>query len=207
MEKIIICIGREYGSGGREVAEKLAGKLNIPCYDKLLVKRAAQASGLSETFISREEETPSNFMRFLSGNIFADCADLATAFYSDSQMVYDAERAAIVQLANQDCVIVGRCASSILKTQGCLSVFIYADGNDRCARVMKRNGLTAKAAEERIRRIDRLRRQYFDFYSDTHWGQPESYDLMISSSRYGVSGCVDLIAESLERLEGGIFRE
>ena len=82
MENKIICIGREYGSGGREIGEKLARQLGIPCYDKLLIKEAALESGLSEEFLSRTEESPINSIRFLSGNPYADVAGIGTAFYS-----------------------------------------------------------------------------------------------------------------------------
>ncbi|MEA5059960.1 MAG: cytidylate kinase-like family protein [Candidatus Pelethousia sp.] len=204
MKHTIICIGRQYGSGGREIGEKLAQRLKIPCYDKLLVKKTAEQSGLGEAFIQQKEETPANSMWFLSGNPLVDSAGIATAFYSGSQMTYDAERAVIKQLAEKgNCVIVGRCASAILRGQDILSVFVYADEMDRNRRVMQRNGLAAKEANERIRYIDRMRRQYFDFYADAKWGQPESYDLMLSSSRFGINGCVALILAGLEQMKEG----
>ena len=76
----IICIGREYGSGGREIGEKLARQLGIPCYDKLLIKKAALESGLSEEFLSRTEESPINSIQFLSGNPYADVAGIGFLF-------------------------------------------------------------------------------------------------------------------------------
>lgn len=199
MNDMVICIGRQYGSGGREIGEKLAARLRIPCYDKLLVKKAAQNSGLSVEMLQREEEKPINSHRFLTGNPFVDSAALSNAFYSESQMAYEAEKQVIEQLGTRgSCVIIGRCASSLLRDKNILSVFIYADGPDRLERVMRRNDLDEKSADQRIRRVDRMRKKYFDFYSDTSWGQPESYDLMISSSKYGVDGCVKLILSAVE---------
>lgn len=199
MNDMVICIGRQYGSGGREIGEKLAARLRIPCYDKLLVKIAAQNSGLSVEMLQREEEKPINSHRFLTGNPFVDSAALSNAFYSESQMAYEAEKQVIEQLGTRgSCVIIGRCASSLLRDKNILSVFIYADGPDRLERVMRRNDLDEKSADQRIRRVDRMRKKYFDFYSDTSWGQPESYDLMISSSKYGVDGCVKLILSAVE---------
>ena len=97
------------------------------------------------------------------------------------------------------CVIIGRCASSILRgKKNVLSVFIYADEDDRIARIAARNHLDEHEARARMRKMDRMRRRYFDFYADTQWGEPESYDLMLSSSAYGVDGCVDLLAESMK---------
>ncbi len=200
MNDIIICIGRQYGSGGREVGEKLAERLGVTCYDKLLLKQAAQEGGVSLGEVERQDEKPVGAGAFLSGNVFADSASMGGAFYSQSQLVYDAEKKAILDAADQGgCVIIGRCASSVLRARpNVLSVFIYADEADRVTRIAKRNGLDEREARARMRKMDRMRKRYFDFYADTQWGEPESYDLMLSSSRYGVDGCVNLIEESLQ---------
>ena len=199
MKKDIICIGREYGSGGREIGEKLARQLGIPCYDKLLIKKAALESGLSEDFIEKTEESPINSLHFLSGNPYADMAGMANTFYSEGQMTYNAEKAVIHQIEKQGpCVIVGRCASAIIPREKQLSVFIYADEEDKRKRVMARNQLGEKEAEHRIRHMDRMRKQFFGFYADTAWGHPESYDMMLSSSKFGIDGCVSILANSLK---------
>lgn len=200
MEAPIICIGRQYGSGGREIGEQLAAALRVPYYDKLLLERAAQGARVSRQLLQAQDERPVGFGGGLSGNPFADTANLAHAFYSGSQVAYDAERTAILDAAGQGpCVIIGRCASSILRgRENVRSIFIYADADDRLHRVMERNGLVEKDAQRRIRKMDRMRKEYFDFYADTAWGQPESYDLMLSSSRYGIDGCVRLIQASLQ---------
>ena len=194
--KSIICIGREYGSGGREIGETLARQLGIPCYDKLLIKKAALDSGMSEEFLVKADESPINSIQFLSGNPYADIAGIGNTFYSESQRAYEAERTVIEKLAAQGpCVIVGRCASSILPREKRLSVFCYADEADKIRRVMARNHLDEKTALHRIKHMDRMRKQFFDFYSDTPWGEPASYDLMISSSRYGMNGAARLIEQ------------
>lgn len=200
MEAPIICIGRQYGSGGREIGEKLAEALQIPYYDKLLLEKAAQDTRISEQLLREEDERPARFGGVLSGNSFADTASMAHAFYSGSRAAYEAGRTAILDIAGQGpCVIIGRCASSILRGRDNVrSVFIYADDGNRLRRVMARNGLEEKDAQRRIRKMDRMRKEYFDFYADTAWGQPESYDLMLSSSRCGIGGCVRLIRESLQ---------
>ena len=200
MKGLVICIGRQYGSGGREIGEKLAERLGITCYDKLLLKQAAQKSGVSEKEFERLDEQPVGAGQFLSGNVFADSASIGSTFYSESQIIYDAEQETILKVAEQGpCVIIGRCASSILRgNKNVLSVFIYADEDDRIARIAARNHLDEHEARARMRKMDRMRRRYFDFYADTQWGEPESYDLMLSSSAYGVVGCVDLLAESMK---------
>ena len=208
MEHITICIGRQYGSGGREVGERLAQRLKIPCYDKTLVKAAAEESGLSFERIQHAEEKLANNCWVLSGNPFADSAAIAHAFYSESQLAFDAEKDVIEHLAQQGpCVMIGRCSSAILPRQRCLSVFIYADEPSRVKRVMDRNRLDEKTAAQRLRHVDRLRRQYFDFYANTQWGKPESYDLMISSDRFGIEGCVEQILVGLKSSKGGESHE
>ena len=184
MNDMIICIGRQYGSGGREIGEKLAARLGVTCYDKLLLKQAAKEGGVSLGEVERQDEKPVSASAFLSGNVFADSASIGGAFYSQSQLVYDAEKEAILDAADKGgCVIIGRCASSLLRDRkNVLSVFIYAD----------------EAARARMRKTDRMRRRYFDFYADTQWGDPESYDVMLSSSYYGVDGCVEMICKSLQ---------
>lgn len=199
--KKIICIGRQYGSGGREVGEKLARELKVPCYDKLLIKKAALESGLSEEFIKKSEESPINSIQFLSGNPYADIAGIGNAFYSESQVAYNAEESVIREIAKRGtCVMVGRCASSILPKEERLSVFIYGDVEDKVKRVMERNKISEKEALHRMKHMDRMRKQFFDFYSDTAWGQPESYDLMLSASRFGVDGCVQVIMDTLKKM-------
>ncbi|MFR5786715.1 MAG: AAA family ATPase [Christensenellales bacterium] len=200
MNDMIICIGRQYGSGGREIGEKLAARLGVTCYDKLLLKQAAKEGGVSLGEVERQDEKPVSASAFLSGNVFADSASIGGAFYSQSQLVYDAEKEAILDAADKGgCVIIGRCASSLLRDRkNVLSVFIYADEADRVARIARRNRLDEPQARARMRKTDRMRRRYFDFYADTQWGDPESYDVMLSSSYYGVDGCVEMICKSLQ---------
>ena len=200
MKNTIICIGRQYGSGGREVGEKLAERLGVVCYDKLLVGKTAKEAGLSTETVENDEEKPIGLCEMVSGNPFADSALLGAAFYSEKQRVFEAESKTILKIAEQGpCVIIGRCASSILRSAGydVLSVFVYADMDDRAARIAERNHISTKAAIRKADKVDRMRKKYFDFYSETPWGEPTSYDLMISSSRYGIDGTADVIAKAV----------
>lgn len=200
MKGTVVCIGRQYGSGGREIGQKLAQRLGVTCYDKLLIQRAARESGLTEAIVAEEDERPIGLGAMVSGNPFADSASLGRAFYSEEERVFAAESKAIEEIASKgSCVIIGRCASSILRDAGynVLSVFIYADDDDRARRIAQRNGLNEKAAMRKAEKVDRMRKRYFDFYSDTPWGEPASYDLMVSSSRYGIDGTADVIAKAV----------
>ena len=200
MKNTIICIGRQYGSGGREVGEKLAERLGVVCYDKLLVGKKAKEAGLSTETVENDEEKPIGLCEMVSGNPFADSALLGAAFYSEKQRVFEAESKTILKIAEKGpCVIIGRCASSILRSAGydVLSVFVYADMDDRAERIAERNHISTKAAIRKADKVDRMRKKYFDFYSETPWGEPTSYDLMISSSRYGIDGTADVIAKAV----------
>lgn len=200
MKGTIICIGRQYGSGGREIGEKLAKNLGVVCYDKLLIRQAAKDSGLSADIIENDEERPIGLCEVVSGNPFADSALLGATFYSEKQRVFEAESKAISEIAEKGpCIIIGRCASSILRGAGydVLSVFVYADMDDRAKRIAERNGIGIKEAIRKAEKVDRMRKKYFDFYSDTPWGEHASYDLMISSSRYGIDGTADVIGKAV----------
>ena len=200
MKGPVICIGRQYGSGGREIGEKLAKNLGVVCYDKLLIRQAAKDSGLSADIIENDEERPIGLCEVVSGNPFADSALLGATFYSEKQRVFEAESKAISEIAEKGpCIIIGRCASSILRGAGydVLSVFVYADTDDRAKRIAERNGIGIKEAIRKAEKVDRMRKEYFDFYSDTPWGEHASYDLMISSSRYGIDGTADVIGKAV----------
>lgn len=196
MGNFAICIGREYGSGGREVGETLAHELNIPCYDKLLIKQELAKDSVSGGVSDQlDEKLPT---AILSGNAFADTAAIMQNFYfADGQAAYAVQRTLKRLVAEQSCVIIGRCAAVFLAGLPLLSVFIYADDGDCLRRIEERNHISEEEARKRFKQINRLRRQYVDFYSDTGWGKPESYDLMLSSSALGIEGCVELIKESL----------
>ena len=201
MKNKIICLGREYGSGGREIGERLAKNLGIACYDKLIVSKTASENSLSESVVESDDEKPIGFGAMISGNIFADSAAFCSTFYSEEERIFEAERKTILELAGKGpCVMIGRCASSILEKAGfdTLSVFIYADEEARIKRICSRAGLSEKAARHKLHEIDRMRREHFEFYSETEWGKPESYDLMLSSGRLGIDGAVGIIAAAVE---------
>ena len=180
MKKIAICIGREYGSGGREIAINLAKSLNIPLYDKLLIKDAAKEYHYSSNIIQNNDEKPIEFSFMLSGNPLADSLTINDTFYSLKEKTFEMERNIIIEKASLGpCVIIGRCASSILKDENynVISIFIYGNKKDRINRISKRNNISLKEAEIEMKKKDSLRKKYFDFYSSSKWGEKESYDI------------------------------
>lgn len=178
------------------MGEKLARKLRVPCYDKLLIQQELAKDGVSGPISGRLDEKPPVAM--LSGNLFADTAAVMQNFYyADGQAACAVQKTLRRLALEQSCVIIGRCASVLLSGLPMLSVFLYADDSDCLRRIAERNRLSEEEARKRFRQMNRLRRQYYEFYSETRWGRPESYDLMLSSSALGITGCVELIAESL----------
>ena len=110
-------------------------------------------------------------------------------------MLFNVQSQIIRQLAAQEsCIIIGRCADSVLEDYpGVISIFIHAAWPDRVARIMERQNLSEKEAEALIRKMDKQRGLYYNFFSDKKWGRPESFDIMVNSSRVGLEGCVGLI--------------
>lgn len=209
MENYTICIGRQYGSGGREVGELVAKKLGITCYDKLLIQEAARKSGMDAEYLARNDENLKDVILPFSGNCFADTADMSGIFYFAGDQAYHAEKQAILAIQERESsVIIGRCASAILADQpNRLCVFLYGRESDCVNRIAVRNGLTERAARERMEKVNRMRRRYFNFYAMTEWGKPESYDAMLSTSALGIQGCADLIVSLLEQKLGGTHHE
>lgn len=194
MEGTYITIGRQFGSGGREIGKKVAQALGIPYYDKELLAVAAKESGLSHQFLQAYDERPTNsfFYSLVMGqqNLLVGAQNVTV-----EQLAAKAQREAVQSVADKgSCVIVGRCADYILRDRnGLFRVFICADGEKRIERVCRRDGLNEKEAEEKLRRMDKTRATYYGFHTDRKWGAAETYDLCINSSRKGTDAAADLI--------------
>ncbi len=201
-EKVIICIGREYGSGGREIGEKLSEKLGIPCYDKVLLKQTAIDSGLAQSLFENADEKRTSWLLngFCSGNPTADAAMIASMDYLTNDSLFMMQSRTIRKLASEgSCIFIGRCAESVLENfEGVISVFIHADKDDRIERIMKRQNIDRRRAESLMNKIDKRRASYHNYYSEAKWGRSASYDMSISSSRFGIEGAVNMIAEAVK---------
>ncbi|MDD3253414.1 MAG: cytidylate kinase-like family protein [Lachnospiraceae bacterium] len=189
---MIITIGRQFGSGGREIGKALAIELGITYYDKELLLLAAQKSGLDQAFLeSRDESEKSNLLySLIMGGTFA-----AQGCYSVGYMAKQAQYNAVQSVAQKgDCVIVGRCADYILRDYNNLvRVFITAEENDRVEHISKRDRIDSKEARKRMLRTDKERSLYYNCNTDQQWGNAASYDLCINTSMLGVNGTVRLI--------------
>lgn len=189
MNKKIIAISRQFGSGGHTVGKLAAEKLGIPCYDHELIEKIAEESGLCEEFIKERGEYAS------SGSWLANAfADRDYYGHSVQDDIWFAQRRVILDLAQKGpCVIIGRCADYILDDD-CLKVFIHADMEARAKRIVEQYGENDQSPERRLRDKDKRRAAYYNFYTDRKWGELKNYDIALSTSALGIEKCADIIA-------------
>ncbi len=196
MNNFIISIGRQLGSGGKEIAEKLGERLNIKVYDKALLEVAAKESGLDTTvFETADEQEHSSFFGGLF-SIHGSMGDyMPTGSCIENDKLFEIQSETIRGLAEREsCIIVGRCAEYVLRDHpGMVSVFITANNEDRIRRVMKTDNLEREKAIDFIEKGDKRRRSYHDYYATTQWGEARCYDICINSSKLGIEGAVDLL--------------
>ena len=198
MKKVIITIARQYGSGGREIGERVAELLAIPNYDKELLHLAvAEDETLSEIDVHEVDERATNSLLYtlaMGPHVHAHGVP-HTPPLNDRLFAKQAE---VIRKAAEEgsCVIVGRCGDYILREEPArLSVFIYADIESRKARVAERHGVTPSAAIEMINKADRRRSVYYNFYTGRKWGRYDNYHLALDSAVLGIEGTAELIAQ------------
>lgn len=203
--KTIITIGRQFGSGGREIGEKLAEFFQIKCYDKELLTRAAKESGICEEMIEVHDERPTNSFLY---NLVMDTYSFGynASSFSDmpiSHKVFLAQFDTIKKIADEGpCVIVGRCADYALSDyDNCLSIFIHANEDAKIQRLMKKYDVTAQKAKEMMNKKDKQRQSYYNYYSTHKWGRSDTYDLSVDSSVLGIEGTVNLLIQFIEDFE------
>ena len=202
MSDKIITIGRQFGSGGREIGEKLSLKLGIPFYDKDLLKRAAKESGLCEEIFENFDEKPS------SSFLYSLVMDPYSLGYSNNgydlplnHKVFLAAFDTIKKIADEGpCVIVGRCADYALQDyDNVLNVFIQAPLEDRIKRISVKYELSESKAKDMIYKKDKQRASYYNYYSSSKWADIKNYDLPINSSHLGIDQTVEVIAAFAQR--------
>lgn len=200
--KCVITIGRQFGSGGRAIGEKLAKKLGIDFYDKELISIAAKESDISPEVFNDVDETAANSLLYsLSMGLYSfGNGPLAMGDLPINDKLYLLQHQIIKDLATKGpCVIVGRCADYVLKDNPhCVNIFIHADMEYRKKRAVVVHNIEEKRAEHIINKTDKTRANYYSFYSGQKWGQPQNYDLCIDSSKLSDDQIVDLIYKYVE---------
>ena len=192
-ERIIISIGRQYGSGGREIGKRLAKEFNIDFYDKELITLAAKESGFSEEILKENDENHNgSFLYSLVMGTYTGGNNLPL-----NHKLFLAQFDTIKKLAEEkSCVIIGRCPDYALEyNPNCVKVFIHADIDSRIKRAIEEYGVSPDKVEEVIKKTDKKRESYYNFYTGKKWGLMENYDITINSSFSGIDGAVRVIAD------------
>ena len=197
-KKVIICIGRQMGSGGKEIAELLGKRLGVQVFDHELLVEAARESGISPELFEKADEQAKRKSGYLGGNLFSSGSH--SGFFSNDRL-FKMQSDVIRSIAEkQSAIFVGRCADYILRDmEGVYSVFITANRADRIARIASRRSLSEKEAEACIDQTDRKRSSYYGYYSFQTWGAADSYDLCINSSLLGTEGTAEEIISFIEK--------
>lgn len=195
-KKVIITIGRQVGSGGRQIGKKLAEELGIAFYDKELINLASKESGIcGEFFEKADEKTSGSLLQTFAMGFSMNNAIFQNNDYLSNESLFQIQSDVIRKVAaEKSCILVGRCADYILRDHSdCISIFISASLEDRIRQVMEYNQLTEKEAEEYIHKVDKSRASYYNYYTDKEWAAAASYDLCINSSVFGIQGTTDFI--------------
>ncbi|MEE1207837.1 MAG: cytidylate kinase-like family protein [Muribaculaceae bacterium] len=201
-EKYVITVGRQMGSGGRHLGRMIADRLGIRFYDKELLMQAAAASGLSPEFFEQNDERRPSFI----GGLFSFNMGLSPVTWFDGastghdDALYMAQCDFIHRIAAEGpCVIVGRSADYVLRDlPNVVNIFVHADIADCVRRVMERDGnKTEQQARSYVEKTNKLRANFYNFYTDKRWGDSASYDLTFSSSRLSLERIADMVVDYL----------
>lgn len=202
-KKLIITIGRQYGSGGSEIGKRLANDLGLHCYDKDILRMNSSESGIKESYFHLADERAGN--RLLYKIINGLTPEMgAPSFGSDlvsADNLFRFQSEVIRKLAAEEsCVMIGRCADYILEgTDGLVRIFLYADMEARAARIRSKNLYDTDEVVKNIRRIDKERRDYHRYYTGRSWEDIANYDVMLNTSVLGVEGTVEAIKDYIRR--------
>lgn len=197
-KKVIITISRQYGSGGKIIGEKLAEELGIVCYDKLFLENITKKLGVSSAFFQDDNRGENGLYEVGSHGPLSKVASLSV-----NNKVFESAAKLIREIAaKESAVIVGRCGDYVLKDEeNVLSLFIYADKKERLQRGIELYHLDPKDAEETIRRFDRKRANFYEFYTDRKWGALSNYSMTVNTSRMGIEQCVKYLAAIVKEMQ------
>ena len=203
--KIIITIARQYGSGGREIGEKVAEKLGIKLYDKELITQAATKGSLDENVTKLADESAANSLLYtlaMGSNVLGTTMHFGYKMpLNDKLFILQSE--VIKECAKEEsCIIIGRCADYVLRNEENLfRIFIYGDLDHRQTRVAQRHPeLKSSQIIDVINKTDKRRASYYNFYTGNKWGKYDNYDIAINSSTLGIDGTADLICACVKNL-------
>ena len=204
-KKIVITIARQFGSGGREIGERVAKLLGLPLYDKELITDAAAKGSLNEEIIKKADESAANSLLYtlaMGSNVLGTTMHFGYKMpLNDKLFILQSE--VIKEYAKEgSCVIIGRCADYVLRDEpNILRLFIYGDLEHRQARVLERHPeLKTSQVIDVINKTDKRRSSYYNFYTGNKWGKYDNYDMAINSSTLGIDHTAQVIAASALKL-------
>ena len=196
--ELIINVGRQFGSGGRLVALALGRKLGIPVYDQELIAKAAEQSGFSKELFANSDEKR-NLLALSSFIVDVGRFGSADNYMSDNQL-FVIQSTVIRSLADKGpAIFIGRCSDYILRDRKCLDVFVTATDEVRIKRIAERMNITPEQADSLMRKKDRTRETYYNYYTFGNWGVASNYDLCVDSSVLGIEGTADMIIDFCRR--------
>jgi cytidylate kinase len=201
--KLIVTIGRQFGSGGREIGKKLAAALDISFYDKELITLAAKESGLSKEVFERADERASDGLSHAFPMGMSPFMGVYTP-YTDilsGEGLFKIQSDAIRKLADtESCLIVGRCADYILRDNPhCISFFIHDKLENRIRCIAERQHITVDQAKDLIAKTDKSRAAYYDYYTNKTWGMSYSYNFAVDASVLGIDETTLFMQRFIER--------
>lgn len=198
---MIICIGREFGSGGHEIGKKLAENLKLSFYDHELIENATARSNIEYKELKKADEKKANFL-------------LHTSLYNSDEkklrglpandILFEVQKNMILDLAKEDnCVFVGRCADYVLAKENIrhISLFVTAPFSDRVRRKQQLLNLDERSTASLVQKTDRQRKSYYNYYSGENWGKPYNYDVCVNSSALGIERTAKALSIMIEGLE------
>ena len=202
----IITIGRQYGSGGKEIGHFVAEAFGIKLYDKEMLARAAKESGICEELFETHDEKPTNsFLYSLVMDTYSVSGYSAAPFLDMplNHKVFLAQFETIKKIAEKEsCVIVGRCADYALSDNpDCINIFIHADLDVRIKNVSRNLNITENKARDIINKTDKQRASYYNYYTSKKWGDSKSYNLSLYAGKLGTDNCVEMILKFRELMD------
>ena len=204
MARRVITIAREFGSGGTRIAKKLARELDIPVYDREILKLASQESGIKEELFAQADEVARRnpLLRAIraanNGQLIPSPPDTGN-YLSDENLVRYQAKVSRELTQEQDCVIIGRCADFILRdVDYVLNVFVHAPLENRIEEEMRIRTLSRADAEKLTRKTDKRRADYYRYFTGRDWRDAAHYDLCLNTGRLNIDQCVEMVRAALE---------
>ena len=202
MKSFVITISRGYGSGGKTVAKTLAKQLGIKYYDRDLIRKASEDTGINEALFNLADEKPRGlgFKKYTSREI----ASPDSSEFLSRENLFNMQAKIIKQLheKGEPCIIVGRCAHHVLKDErNVTKVFVYADMAQCIERVKEKDGVDEDEARRMIEKTDKERAQYNRYYTGREWNDARNYDLCLNTSLMTIDQCAKIIVEYLKVME------